>query len=617
MQWNTRAMNVSRVEKCLQSVTQAARQGQLTAGAVTNLTRWLSEPHYARYHEGLCGMIEAEQFNELDSLFWEVIAFGTGGRRGPMAEFGSATINPRTIAESAHGLATYLKRSGEWKSGKAVVACDTRNGSREFARLTASVFAAHGMTVYFFPQARSTPELSFAVRHLGCDTGVMITASHNPPADNGFKAYWNTGGQVLPPHDKGIVDCVYDAGEIPQADFDQSIESSSIRLLGPELDEAYHQAVLAMSLSDERRLEAIYTPLHGVGETVCYQVLQQAGFHGVKILECQREQNGNFPNVDQHMPNPERFEVFREAIAEANKTGAGLLLASDPDADRLGVCVRNRAGDFVHLTGNQIGTLILDYILRRRQAAGTLSRDHFVVETMVTTPLIGELARDYGLKVIDDLLVGFKYIGEAMDLNGPDRFVFGAEESLGFLAGTYARDKDAGIAALYLCESAAELGQQGKSLLDRLDELYVEFGFFLEGQKSQVCTGSSGKAQINALMQAFRGSPPTALAGIPLQQVRDYGTHEIRGLPDNRKTSDLPKPRGDLLFLESMPGSTTARIAVRPSGTEPKIKFYIFVRSQLNGAGLEATKTQTQLHYQKIQTDLMTWIETQLAGSNG
>ncbi|MEZ5949381.1 MAG: hypothetical protein R3C12_09220 [Planctomycetaceae bacterium] len=191
-------MNVSRVEKCLQSVTQAARQGQLTAGAVTNLTRWLSEPHYARYHEGLCGMIEAEQFNELDSLFWEVIAFGTGGRRGPMAEFGSATINPRTIAESAHGLATYLKRSGEWKSGKAVVACDTRNGSREFARLTASVFAAHGMTVYFFPQARSTPELSFAVRHLGCDTGVMITASHNPPADNGFKAYWNTGGQVLP-----------------------------------------------------------------------------------------------------------------------------------------------------------------------------------------------------------------------------------------------------------------------------------------------------------------------------------------------------------------------------------------------------------------------------------
>ncbi len=598
--------------QCLAIISDAAKQKKLSDAAVENIQRWLKEPQYAPYADSICELINKQDFAELDRLFWEVIAFGTGGRRGPMSDFGSATINPRTIAESAHGLATYLKQSGEQKSGRAVVTCDTRNRSDEFSRLTASVLAAHGLHVYYFEQARSTPELSFAVRHLGCDIGVMITASHNPPADNGFKAYWNSGGQVLPPHDKGIVDSVYTAGEIPQLDFDQAVRQGCIELVGREIDAAYHQAVLELSLSKNRELNAVYTPLHGVGETACFEILKQAGFEGVEILECQREQNGNFPHVDQHMPNPERVEVFQQGIERAKETGASLILASDPDADRLGVCVRDRAGDFVHLTGNQIGTLIVDHILRHRDEAGTLSEKHFVVETLVTTPLIGELARSYNLRVIDDLLVGFKYIGEAIDQYGPEYFVFGAEESLGFLAGSYARDKDAGIASLYLCEAAADLQVQGKSLLDRLDEIYHQHGYFLEGQISKVCTGSSGKAQIDALMTSFRTDPPTKLAGISLLAVRDYAQNEKRELPGNTRLEEIAHPVGNLLFFDSKPGPVTIRVAVRPSGTEPKIKFYLFVRTEPDIENLDATREQAAQTYQQLERDLLSWIDSNL-----
>jgi len=606
-------MNQARVDDCLQSIQQAETRGELTSGAVENLRRWLTEPQFASYLDAICALVEQNEFAKLDGLFWEVIAFGTGGRRGPMADFGSATINPRTIAESAHGLVTYLKRSGEQKSASAVVACDTRNNSVEFAKLTASVLAANGLKVYFYDQPRSTPQLSFSVRNLNCDVGVMISASHNPPADNGFKAYWNTGGQVLPPHDKGIVDCVYDAGEIPRVDFDTAKQEGKIVSLGPEMDDAYHQAVLAMTLSDQRELNAIYTPLHGVGETACYDILQKAGFNGIQIVESQRAQDGNFPNVDKQMPNPERFEVFQQAIEQANSSQANLIFASDPDADRLGVCVRGADGQFVHLTGNQIGSIILDYILRKRTAAGTLSDDHFVVETMVTTPLIAALSRAAGVRIVDDLLVGFKYIGEAMDKYGPDKFVFGAEESLGFLAGQYARDKDAGIASLYLCEAAAELQQGGKSLLDRLDEMYQQCGYYLEGQKSQVCTGSSGKAQIDALMQAFRVAPPLELGGCEMAQVRDYGEHELRSLPGNERVCEIAAPRGNLLFFESTPDHSNVRVAVRPSGTEPKIKFYMFVSSRVGDQELNTVKAETQKLYQSVQDDLMQWVNARLA----
>ena len=560
------ASNESLVD-CLAAVTQAGENGRLTADAVANIRRWLTRPAYARYHGGICQLVRDGAFDRLEQLFWQQIPFGTGGRRGPMSEFGSATINERTIAESAHGLAVYLQRTrsggaARTGAGTAVVACDTRRRSAEFAELAATTLAANGLKVYLFESFRSTPELSFAVRHLKCDVGVMISASHNPPADNGIKVYWSTGGQVLPPHDAGIIRCVNEADEIPQIDMQQAIHAGRIEIIGSEVDRAYADCVLAMSLSEARDLPALYSPLHGVGETCCWLVLTRAGFRGVQIFEPHREPNGDFPNVPQQLPNPERPQVFEPMHAQAAQSGAAVLIASDPDADRMAVCVRDRGGDYVHLSGNQIGCLLTDYILRKRSRRGDLTPAHYVVETLVTTRMIGAIARAHSVRVIDDLLVGFKYIAGVMDAEGPAEFVFGTEESLGYLAGTYARDKDAGIATLYLAECAAELRQEGKSLLDRLDELYVQHGYYRETQVSRTCEGPEGSRQIGRIMSAFREFPPASLGGAPLDVVHDYHLHESRTLPANARSQDLPEPRGDLLIFESVDRDPAVRIAV-------------------------------------------------------
>jgi len=592
------------------NVEAAAAAGRLSAGSVENIRRWLTEPPYRKYAPRIVQLVEEGKFDELDALFWEVVPFGTGGRRGTMAELGSATINERTIAESAHGLAAYLKDATGAGQGRAVIAHDTRHRSDEFARLTATTLAAHGLTVFFFESHRSTPELSFAVRHLKCDVGVVISASHNPPSDNGFKAYWSSGAQVLPPHDQGIIDCVYEAAEIPTADFDDAVRDGRIQIIGEDVDRAYVDAVTAISLSDARDVPAIYSSMHGVGETNVLRVVQSAGFKGVQLFEPYRAPDGGFPNVPDHYPNPERPVVFDPIIPRAREIGADVILASDPDADRLGVVVCRKDGGSEHLTGNRIGALLADYILRKRAAKGTLSPRHYVVETLVTTPLIAAIARSHGVRAIDDLLVGFKYIAETMDAEGPERFVFGAEESLGYLAGTYARDKDAAIAALYLLENAAELRQQGRTLLDRLDELFVEHGYHQETQASKVCTGASGKEQIDRLMAAFRESPPTILAGVPLARVRDYRRHEVRALPDNSRIEDLPKPSGNLLFFESTEADGDFGIAVRPSGTEPKIKFYFFARQPVaDAASLAASKANCDRRLETVKDELLQWID--------
>ncbi|MEX0715056.1 MAG: phospho-sugar mutase [Planctomycetaceae bacterium] len=620
----------------MEAIQRAAVEGKLSATAVEQLRRWLTEPPFARYRPRIEELVAAGRFDELDRLFWEVIPFGTGGRRGTMAEFGSATINDRTMAESAHGLAEYLKKfrvtSDELreKSGggepelvtrhsslvtlSAVVACDTRNRSAEFARLVATTLAAHGVKVHLFEEYRSTPELSFAVRHLGCDAGVMITASHNPPSDNGFKAYWSNGGQVLPPHDKGIIDCVNAAGEIPTIDFDEALAAGLIELIGAEVDRAYFDAVLALGLSTARDMRAIFSPLHGVGQTAISPVLREAGFDGVEIFEPHRAPDGDFPNVPDRFPNPERSEVFAPLLDAAREARADLLLASDPDADRLGVMARDRDGEYVHLTGNRVGALLVDYILRKRRTAGTLSPAHYVVETLVTTPQIAAIAKAHGVRAIDDLLVGFKYIGRTIDEEGPERFVFGAEESLGYLAGTYARDKDAAIAALYLCELAAELRHEGRTVLDRLDELYAAHGYFTEGQRSETCRGARGRDRIDALMRAFRERPPTDLAGVRLARVRDYGVDEVRSLPNNRLVEKLAGPTGDLLFLDSMEdGGRKFSVAARPSGTEPKIKFYFFAEARCDGAAnLPAVKHRTDADFTTFQQALSDWVKEQI-----
>jgi phosphoglucomutase len=602
-------------EQLEQSIRAAVAAGRLTASAADNLRPWLREPYYAAYRDRLAELIRSGQYAEIDRLFWEKIPFGTGGRRGPMAELGSATINPRTIAESAYGLAVYVRQATGKQDCRAVIACDTRHRSLEFSRVCASVMAAQGFRVFRFTAPRATPELSFAVRSLQCDTGIMISASHNPPCDNGFKAYWSTGGQVLAPHDQGIIACVEAAGEIPQLDFDAGLREGRIVPIDAEVDEAYLAAVSALSLSSAREIPAVFTPLHGVGETSVYRVLQRAGFRGVRLYEPQCSQDGAFPNVPDHLPNPERPEVFRPAIEAAQSSDAALILASDPDADRLAVAVRGRDGRFQTLTGNQLGALLTDYILRKRQAAGTLSPRHFVVETLVTTPLIAAVARSYGVRVIDDLLVGFKYIGATIDAEGPDDFVFGVEESLGYLAGSYARDKDAAVAALYALELAAELRQEGQTLLDRLAALFAAHGTYLEDQVSWTCPGPQGSQQIARLMQLFRARPPERIGSIRLERVNDYLRHEVRALPGNVRTADLPKPSGDVLMAEGESNGCRVRIALRPSGTEPKIKFYLFVHRPASRGAVEAGDS-ARVELERVRGAVRDWAG-QAIGNGG
>lgn len=608
-------------------ISDAVSAGSITEKTAELMNRWLTEPQFSEYHEAIAERVRNGQWQELEACFWEEIPFGTGGRRGPMSEFGSATINSRTIAESAHGLAVYCLESSGKSTARAAVSHDSRNRSREFAELTACVLAAHGLKVFLFEDIRSTPELSFAVRHLNADVGVMISASHNPPADNGFKAYWNTGGQVTAPHDRGIINCVYEAREIPRLDLQDAIESGQIEIIGEEVDAAYTDALISLSLSSCRDLRAIYSPLHGVGETSCFRVLRAAGFDGISIFEPHREPDGDFPNVPDHLPNPENPRVFEPIIEEARRDGTGLILASDPDADRIAAVVQPRGtDDYVPLTGNQIGALLADYVIRKRSDArplidgalgspftGPLTSEHYIVQTLVTTQLTATIARSRGLQVVDNLLVGFKYIGETMDARGAEHFVFGTEESLGYLAGDYARDKDAAIAALYLAELAAELAADGRTLLDQLDDLYREHGYFAERQLNEYAYGPAGKALITQLMEALRTDPPDEVGGVVLSSVEDYGTHEVRELPANTKSSDLPSPQGNLLIFRGTHDDCLIRFAARPSGTEPKIKFYLFAEPHgPAGDELAARRAATDRRLDEFEQALSAWIAPKL-----
>ena len=605
---------MSDLEKQLQ---QAAADGKLVADSEKNIRDWLSRDSVRSFHERIRELIKGGNWDALNDLFWTAIPFGTGGRRGPMGELGPATINDRTIAESAHGMAAWLRKSGCADGGSAVIAHDTRNNSRHFAELTATTLVASGLKVYLFESHRSTPALSFAVRYLKCDIGVMISASHNPPADNGFKAYWNNGAQVIPPHDKGIIGEVEAAEGIPTADFAEAIADGRIVIIGDDVDRAYIAEVVALQQSEARNISAIYTPLHGVGETSIWEVIQQAGFENVSLFEDHRAADGNFPNVPKHLPNPELLEVFDPVINWVNANGhaAELILASDPDADRLGVMVRNSKGGFTPLSGNQVGALITDYLLRKRAAAGTLSADDYVVETLVTTPLTRAVTEGHGAQAVYELLVGFKYIAQTMEERGTDHFVFGTEESIGFLAGGYCRDKDGGVAALFILELAAELKAEGRSLLDALDDLHRQHGYHCEGQKSIYCEGPTGKSKIDGLMQTLREDPPAELGSVRLVEVTDYDSGRRSAIPGGDTMATVEHPRGDLLFYRSDPSEPIRiQIAGRPSGTEPKIKFYFFCQSDLTDADdLSRARLAGDAKLNEVQTALTAWAENQLA----
>ncbi|HTK39881.1 MAG TPA: phospho-sugar mutase [Patescibacteria group bacterium] len=544
----------------------------VSESAAKNINEWLTESKYAEYKQELETMIAEKRWKELEDAFFKVIEFGTAGRRGTTG-VGSNRINRVTIGESAQALCQYAKQADPDAPQKGVViACDTRLSSPELSQYAASVAAANGFKTYLFESFRATPELSFAVRELGCAVGIVISASHNPPADNGFKAYWSDGGQIAAPHDTGVLDTAATITEIASTDFDQAVENGDITIIGSALDEAYFAAVHAQALGRARDVKIAYSPLHGAGQTNVLPVLRQAGFTDIVLVDDQMVPDGNFPTVEAGKPNPEERAANDRVVALMLAMRADIAFTNDPDADRFGTMVR--VGDeAVYLNGNQSAILAADFILSKLQASGQLDSDDYIVKTIVTTDMLSALAKSYGVGIVDNLLVGFKYIAEVIRNREGDsgRFIMGAEESYGMLKGDYARDKDGATGVLPLAEYAAELKAQGKTLYDRLLELYGEHGLYVERQDTMVCPGAEGFAEMQAIMKSLRDEAPTEIDGHKVTAVIDYASATRTDIASGEQ-STVDAATGNVFVLEF--GDSRRRVTVRPSGTEPKLKFY-------------------------------------------
>jgi len=600
-------------DEALEKLEEAKSACRISASASANIRRWLTEAPFARFRDRLLEEIAQERWNELDDAFYTVLEFGTGGRRGKMYPVGTNVLNERTIAESARGLADFVTgRKGDGSPRSCVIARDTRHHSAEFAELCARVLAAAGFRVFLLSEPRSTPLLSCAVRHLRCDAGIMITASHNPPSDNGFKCYGHSGGQVVPPDDQAIIDCVKAASdrEIPEKPLAEALADGSVVRVGPELDAVYIEAVLSESVCHARDLSIVYTPLHGVGESSVARVLETAGFARVQIVASQRTPDGDFPNVPGHVSNPEYPRTLEAAIGEARNFGADLVLASDPDADRIGVGVpvsRDPRGDWTTLDGNQIGVLLSAFVMKECAARGKLRSDHYLVTTLVSTQMARALAAREGIGTEDDLPVGFKWIANRIDEAGPASFLFAFEESHGYLKGTHARDKDAAVAALLVAELAAAVKDRKQTVLEYLDDLYLDVGHHGDRLITRELEGREGLAKIGFLMDALRARPPRQIGGLTLTEAFDYKAHEVRSLGRAARPRPLPQPSIDLLmFHTERPGT---RFAARPSGTEPKIKFYLFARTEAAGPDdLSAAKAETARRLDQMVSDLEAFV---------
>lgn len=590
----------------LEALANAVADGKITDSAQTNIQAWLSEPRYSRYAHEVAQHIADGKWQVLDDVFWTIIPFGTGGRRGRMYSIGSNAINERTIGESAQGLADYVKEHATGPLSCAI-AFDTRHRSIEFSKLCAGVIVAAGFKVYYLDEIRSTPELSFAVRFKQCSCGIMVTASHNPPSDNAVKAYWSTGGQILPPHDKGVIERVMNVETIGIADFDQSVAEGKILLCKDEVDAAFFAELKKQAFPGPRDAKIIYSPLHGVGGKAAVPALQLDGFSQVEVFEPHAKPDGDFPNVPGNVSNPENPAVFDAIIERAKQINADVVLATDPDCDRVGCAAPvslDTTADWKTFTGNQIGALLGDYILSQRSKNESLSPDHYVVTTLVTTRLVGRIAQSYGCKTFDNNLVGFKWIGGTMDKEGPDKFVFGTEESHGYLVGQYARDKDGAVATMLMAELAAECKANGESMHERLDSLYIKHGYHAEKLVTQKMEGSEGMALMRKLMRKFRSDTPSELAGISVSAVRDYESNRL--LRIGKEPKPLDGPTGDLVIMDLAEEGNY--VAARPSGTEPKVKFYMFAYVAADRiVDLAETKREIETRLNEMQRDLETF----------
>lgn len=606
-------------------IAAAVADGRLRESAAAEIARWRTNERYADARAEIEALVAAEAFDELNDRFWRVLPFGTGGRRGPVG-VGSNRVNRWTIEEGAQGLAdVLLKERTDDRPLKAALAWDTRTTSVELADATTEVLAGNGIHVYRFDGFRATPELSFAVRELACDAGIVISASHNPPADNGFKCYGADGAQVIRPRDAEIIAAVKAVTTVHRRPIAEATAAGLVHTLGAELDERYVAAVLGIrplpaepDAATKGALNIVYTPLHGAGLRSVKPVLEAAGFTGLTLVESQATPDGTFPNVPDRTPNPEVTKGLSAAIEQARVTGADLVLATDPDADRLAVAVRADAADpdvWVPLSGNDTGALLGAYAMECAARAGRLTPDTLVCTTVVTSGLLGEIARGYRIRAVTNLLVGFKYIAEQVRmLPDPALFLYGTEESIGYTAGAYARDKDAAAAALLAAELTAVEKARGRTLLDALDDIFVRWGCFRSTTVNVFFEGLTGTERMAATMQRLRDDPPRHIGGIAVQRVTDRLKGET-WIPGGPRTP-YPPPQGhtdNLLIFALDDGPLSGGeasdglsfVAVRPSGTEPKLKLYAVVQAPVSdAAALPGVKAALDAALALIAADL-------------
>jgi phosphoglucomutase len=539
---------------------------------------------------------------ELIESFYRDLEFGTGGLRGIMGP-GTNRMNIYTVGMATQGLSNYLKKNfSNLQEIKVAIAHDSRNNSRLFAEAAARIFAGNGFKVYLFDALRPTPELSFAIRHFGCQSGLVITASHNPKEYNGYKAYWDDGGQIIAPHDKNIIDEVQKISSVDDVIFDGN--ESNIISIGSEIDELYTDQIKTLSLSPEiiakhRDMKIVYTPIHGTGVKLAPMSLRKFGFTNIIHVPEQDITDGNFPTV--HSPNPEETAALSMAIKKAEESQAELVMATDPDADRVGIAVKDDTGKFIILNGNQTAALLINYLLTMWSEKGKLQGREYIVKTIVTTELLVDIARKYKVRYYD-VLTGFKFIADIIKQNeGKSTFIGGGEESYGYLAGEFVRDKDAIMSCALIAEVAAWAKEQGKSLYEMLIDIYIEFGFYKEHLVSVVKKGKEGAEEIQQMMKKYREAPPSHINGSRVIKIADYQNHTSKNMLTG-ETENLDLPKSDVLQFFTEDGS---KISIRPSGTEPKIKYYFSVKGILSKrADLEKADITLNLRIKNIMGNM-------------
>ena len=562
---------------------------------------WLGEQYDEQTRQQVKYLMDNDM-KELVESFYKDLEFGTGGLRGIMGA-GTNRMNAYTVGAATQGLAEYLKKNFAGEPIRVAVAHDSRNNSRKFAERVADIFASNGFTTYLFDALRPTPELSFAIRELKCHSGVVITASHNPKEYNGYKAYWTDGAQVTAPHDRNIIE---EVGRITDVGMIRTgLHPENIVVLGEDFDEKYLDRIHELSLSPEsvkRRhdMKIVYTPLHGAGVRLVPASLRRFGFTNVTLVPEQSVVDGNFPTVES--PNPEERKTMSKAIELAAREGADLVLATDPDSDRIGVALRNKQGEYVLLNGNQTLVLLMSYQLTRWAELGLLDGKQYVVKTIVTSQMANAVADRFGVKCYD-CLTGFKYIAKIIRENeGKTKYIGGGEESFGYLAGDYVRDKD-GVSACSLAAEAAAwaMDTMGLTLYEWLQELYVQYGLYREGLLPIVRKGKEGAEQIQRMMADFRATPPAAILGSPVVRINDFQTLETLDTRSGARTP-IEQDRSNVLQWFTEDGTT---VSVRPSGTEPKIKFYFGVKAPLaSAAEYERTVAGLDAKVEAIKKDL-------------